>query len=110
MNGEKKIIIAGVVILVFGIGKAALDKKPLDVPLVGGITFILLLSLLSAISEPFSDLAGDFALLGMTAVLLIDGPQVLQQVNKQQTTGASVPKPTTFPTGGTSPGGTGATP
>lgn len=81
MNGEKKIIIAGVVVLVFGISKAALDKKPLDVPLIGGLSFILLLSLLSAFSESLSDLAGNFALLGMATVLLIDGPEVIGQVN-----------------------------
>ena len=78
MNGEKKIIIAGVVILVLGISKAAIDKKPLDVPLVGGIGFILLLSLISAFSDSASNLAGDFAILGMVTVLLVDGPAVIQ--------------------------------
>lgn len=91
MNGEQKIIIAGVVILVIGIGKAALDKKPLDVPIVGGVTFVLLLSLVSALGPALSNLAGDFALLGMATVVLVDAPEVINAVQKQQTTGAGEP-------------------
>lgn len=108
MNGEQKILIAGVVILAIGIGKAALDKKPIDKPIVGGVTFVLLLSLVSALGPALSDLAGDFALLGMATVVLVDAPEVIGAITKQQTTGATVP--TTFPAGGSSPGGTGATP
>lgn len=83
MNGEAKILVAGVVILAFGIGKAALDGKPLDKPIVGGLAFILLLSLVSAFSEPLSNLAGDFAVLGLITVVLVDGPEVIGQLNKQ---------------------------
>lgn len=91
--GERKIIIAGVVILAFGLTKAALDKKPLDVPIVGGLSFVLLLSLLSAFSSSASNLAGNLALLGMTTVVLVDGPEVLNALNKQQGIGAGNPNP-----------------
>lgn len=102
MNGEAKIIIAGTVILAFGIGKAALDKQPLDKPIVGGLVFILLLSLVSAFSEPLSNLAGDFAVLGLITVVLVDGPEVLDQLNKQVGKGVSTaPAPTHGSKGGT---------
>jgi hypothetical protein len=93
MNGEQKIIVAGVVILVFGIGKAALDKKPLDVPLIGGIAFILLLSLVSAFGQSASSIAGNFALAGMTIVLLVDGPEVVQTAQKVYTPPAQTKGP-----------------
>jgi hypothetical protein len=97
MSGEKKIIIAGVVILIFGVGKAALDKKPLDSPFIGGLAFILLLSLVSALSEAASNLAGDFAILGMITVLLVDGPAVLQEIPTIQKASAAPTKTTTAP-------------
>ena len=90
MNGEQKIIVAGVTLLVFGVGKAALDKKPLDRPFVGGLVFILLLSLVSAFGPALSNLAGNFAVLGLVTVLLIDGPEVIQEANKQVQKGAKV--------------------
>lgn len=94
MSGEQKIIVSGVVIIVFGTLKAALNKKPLDVPIVGGVVFVLLLSLVSAFGPALSNLAGNFALLGMLTVLLVTGPEVLAQFNKQATVGAA-PNPGT---------------
>jgi len=91
MNGEKRIIIAGVVLLVFGVSRAALHQQPLDKPLVGGIAFVLLLSLVSAFGPSLSYLAGNFALLAMVVVLLADGPQLLQAAGQVQTKGLGSP-------------------
>ena len=76
--GEKKIIIAGSIILVVGVVSAAANKKPLDKPIVGGLGVMLILGVIAAGGTRAAAFAGDFAMLALLAVLLAQAGTLLK--------------------------------
>lgn len=81
MNGEQRILVAGGLILVIGTVSSYQKKKPLDKPIIGGLTLILLLAGLAALGSGPAELAGQFALLALVAVILAEGVPILKSVN-----------------------------
>ena len=102
MSGEQKLVVAGVALIAIGIGKASLQHKPIDKPIIGGLAAVLLLATLSLFGEDAADLAGNLALIAVLSALLIDGQPLLDAL--QKVTGTT-PKPAP-----TIPGGAGTTP
>jgi hypothetical protein len=79
--GERKILIAGSVIILLGVANRFLQQKPLDTPIIGGLALILLLAGLAATGPGPAELAGDFAMLALVAVILVEGAPLLQKAS-----------------------------
>jgi len=78
MPGEQRIVVSGVALLAIGISKTALDKKPVDKPIIGGVVVVLLLSGLALFGPDAANFAGTLAIVALIGALLADGPQLLQ--------------------------------
>lgn len=83
MNGEQKLLVAGSIVIGVGVLNAVNQQKVLTPVLLGGLTFVILLSLLAAFSTQAASLAGDLALLAAASSLLIELPGILNGVQKQ---------------------------
>lgn len=74
VNG--RIIVAVVVIASVGSLRAFLTGRPITRVLVGAVLVVILLSIMDLFGGPFSQLAGDLAMLAMIATLLLELPDV----------------------------------
>lgn len=81
-TGERKVLIAGVVIVGLVAARSWSSGKPATGPLEGGIVAVGLLALLAAFGGKPADLAGNFAMLIVLAVVLSDLPDILANAQK----------------------------
>lgn len=84
MNGDQKIILAGSALLVIGVSKASLDKKPIDKPIIAGLSIMLLLATIAFFGPDAADFAGTLALVALVGALLADGQQLLNALQQIQ--------------------------
>ena len=75
--GDKKIIIAGFIILSLAAVRGITSGKPATPALEGGLVALLLLSLLAAFGEKQALLAGNLAMLAALTAIFSGVPQIV---------------------------------
>lgn len=78
--GDKKILLAGFVILGLGAARAWTSQEAATPALEGGIVAILLLGLLGAFSDKSAELAGRLALLVALTASIVEVPKILKNL------------------------------
>lgn len=71
---NKKIVVAGVVIIGTGVIKAATSGGKLTPVFIGGYIFIFLLAIADAFGGPLSEFSGALAMIAMLSILLTQFP------------------------------------
>jgi hypothetical protein len=89
---NKKIIVAGTIILAFGLINAAKNRKPFSTVVEAGLVLILVTSIIDAFGEDASKLASSLAILAAAMVVLNQIGPFLQFI------GASVAPPSAVTT------------
>lgn len=70
MNVNRHIVVATVVILASGVVRNLLARQPITKTVVGGVVFMLILSVLDLFGGPMESLSSALAMLAMLYVLL----------------------------------------
>lgn len=79
-TGEKQILLAGGVLVVLGTTNAWLNNQKLTPVLEGSIVFVLLASLLAAVSENLGKVMGALSMLVVVSALYVELPPILQKL------------------------------
>ncbi len=78
--GDKKILIAGFIVLGLGAARAWTGGKAATTVLEGGLLAVLLLSLLAAFGQKQAQLAANFAMLIALTAIIVELPVILKQM------------------------------
>src|SRR5262249_7887552 len=78
--GDRKILIAGFIVLGLAVTNAWAQQKPATRPIEGSLLAILLLALLAAFGEKQAALAGNFAMLVALTASITELPAIFQRI------------------------------
>jgi hypothetical protein len=90
---NKKIIIAGMIILGFGLVNAAKNRKPFSTVIEAALVLILITSIIDAFGENASKLASSLAILAAAMVVLNQTGPFLQLIGANTTPHAVTTEP-----------------
>lgn len=79
---ERSILIAAAVLISLGVTKSELEGTGIDKPVIGGLLFVLLLSLFANAGKTGASFAAAFAWLVAGTVVLVNIPEIVADLKK----------------------------
>lgn len=80
MEPNKTILVGGVIIIAIGVASSVINNKPISKPLVGGVGFLLLASILDVFGGKIATLANALVWLAVVAVIITEGAPIFNKI------------------------------